>query len=79
MPVGDRIGSARVASIVVQRRRGPTYGLISASHPSIAPMDTSPGHIVCCNRLDTTGEVLYEEGLKSVSGSLIPETLLWTR
>jgi len=36
-------------------------------------MDTSPGPIVCCNRLDTAGEVLS----KGKGGGLIHELLKW--
>ena len=40
--------------------QGASFGLDSVSHPSTAPMDTSPARIVCSNRPDTVGEVLQE-------------------
>ena len=54
--------SVLVTSIACERRLGPTYGLDSVSHPSTAPMDTSPARIVCSNRPDTVGEVLQKTG-----------------
>jgi hypothetical protein len=52
--------SVFVTSISCEGRLGPTYGLDSVSHPSPAPMDTSPARIVCSNRPDTVGEVLQQ-------------------